>query len=227
MPHTVMPHTVASRSVARRAVALGVTLLAALAPLVAASAQQAPQQSVMRGRVVSADSAHHPIPDAEVTISVLQRGARTGADGTYELSGLPGGAHVVVVRRLGFVPVTRGVILSGEADDTAAVTFALAPNVAALEKVYVREGAGGEPRAMERERARSNGGVFIDRARLEQSEHSVMSNVLRSTPGLSIVRYPSSRGVYNVSAPHAARRASRARGGAVRPSARTRSTSTA
>jgi hypothetical protein len=25
-----------------------------------------------------------------------------------------------------------------------------------------------------------------------------MSNVLRSTPGLSIVRYPSSRGVYNV-----------------------------
>jgi outer membrane receptor for Fe3+-dicitrate len=33
-------------------------------------------------------------------------------------------------------------------------------------------------------------GAFVDRALLEQNEHSVMSNVLRRVPGVSLVRVP-------------------------------------
>jgi hypothetical protein len=195
MAYPVVPRR--SHTAAALRAALFAALLAAGAPR-AAGAQQGPQQSVMRGRVVTADSTHRPIENAEVTIPALGRAARTAADGTYELTGLRGGAHVVDVRRLGFVPVRRGVIMSGEADDTAAVTFALAPSVAALATVLVRDDAGGGAREMERERARSNGGVFVDRATLERNEHSVMTNVLRRVPGVSIVRVPSRQGVINV-----------------------------
>lgn len=175
------------------------SLLAAslLAPA-AARAQQPPQLSVMRGRVVSSDSSHRPVPDAEIAIAAIQRGARTGPDGEYALTGLPGGAHVVTVRRLGFVPITRGVIMSGEADDTAAVTFALTPSVTELATVSVLDAAGGGLRAMERERAKRNGGAFVDRELLGKNEHTVMSNVLRRTSGVSVIRIPSRTGSINV-----------------------------
>jgi hypothetical protein len=169
--------------------------LLALAVVAAAPAAAGAQRSVMRGKVVSADSAHRPVEGAEVAIPSLQRVARTGADGEYVLDALPGGAHVVTVRRLGFVPVQRGVIMSGEADDTAAVTFALAPRVAELTAVMVRDDAA-EPRAMERERARSNGGAFIGRATLAQNDHAPMSNILRRVPGISLVRYPTNGRTY-------------------------------
>jgi hypothetical protein len=172
------------------------SLALALSLPVAAGAQ--PAQSVMRGTVVTADSARRPVEGAEVAIPSLQRVARTGADGEYVLNALPAGAHVVVVRRLGFVAQRRGVIVSGEADDTAAVSVALPPRVNELPTVVASEEAGAGPRAMERERARAHGGAFVDRATLAQSEHSVMTNVLRRVPGISIVRYPSRRGTYNV-----------------------------
>ena len=157
------------------------------------------QRSVVRGRVVTPDSAGGPAPGAEVTIPTLARSARAGDDGAFVFDALPAGTYDVLARRLGHEPATRRVTLGGT--DTVTLVLALAPRVQALEQVEVRDRAiapASTLRAFERERARANGGAFIGDTVLTRNEHSAMSNVLRRIPGAQVVRIESSRRSYNV-----------------------------
>ena len=157
------------------------------------------QRAVLRGRVVSPDSAGAPTPAAEITIPSLSRSTRTADDGSFSFEALPAGSHEVLARKLGFEPATRTVTLGGT--DTVTVLLALAARVQALAEVEVRDKAApavSTRRAFERERARANGGVFVSDTLLASNEHSNMSNVLRRIPGAQIARIQFDRRSYNV-----------------------------
>jgi len=55
--------------------------------------------------LVFADSAHHPLHDAEVSINALSRSAYADAQGLARLGDIPPGRHVVTVRRVGYAAV--------------------------------------------------------------------------------------------------------------------------
>jgi hypothetical protein len=171
-----------------------ICLLALLLPLSAHA-----QQGVVRGRVVSGDSAGgRAVEGVEITLPALGRLTRTADDGGFVLEGVPAGTHALRARSLGFEPATRTVALRG-GTDTATVTVTLVPRVVELTTVAVRAKAEAPVRrASERARAMANGGAFVDDTLLARHEHSVMSNVLRRIPGAAIIRYPSNRGAYNV-----------------------------
>ncbi len=174
---------------------------AAAAALLSLPAVVEAQRSVIRGRVVVLDSLGAPLAATDVGIAALGRGTRTGEDGSFVLDALPAGTHELYARRLGHSPLSRRVTLAGEAD-TVTILLTLSPMAVGLAQVEVREQATAPAapalRAFERERALSNGGAFIGDSILARLEHSSMSNVLRRIPGAMIVRYPSSRGAYNV-----------------------------
>jgi hypothetical protein len=154
---------------------------------------------VLRGRVVSPDSAGAPTPAAEITIPALARSTRTADDGSFSFEALPAGRHEVLARKLGFEPATRTVTVRGT--DTVTVQLTLAPRVQALAEVEVRDKAApavSTRRAFERERARANGGAFVSDTLLASNEHSNMSNVLRRIPGATIARVQFDRRSYNV-----------------------------
>ena len=178
---------------------LGWSLVLVCAASALAPSDARAQRSVLRGRVVSPDSAGAPTPAVEIAIPALSRGTRTADDGTFSLEALSAGSHEVLVRKLGFEPVTRTIALSGT--DTVTVSFTLAPRVQALAEVEVRDKAAPAVpvrRAFERERARANGGAFVSDTLLASNEHSNMSNVLRRIPGAQIARVQFDRRSYNV-----------------------------
>ena len=184
------------RSLAAR---LGGSVLLGCAATALVPADALGQRSVLRGRVVSPDSAGAPTPDAEITIPTLSRSTRTAEDGTFSFEALTAGSHQVLVRRLGFEPATRTITVRGT--DTVTVLLALTPRVQALAEVEVRDKAApaaSSLRAFERDRARANGGTFVSDTLLASNEHSNMSNVLRRVPGAQVARVQFDRRSYNV-----------------------------
>ncbi|WP_412068853.1 TonB-dependent receptor [Rubrivirga sp. IMCC43871] len=94
-------------------------LAVALAFSSAASAQS------LVGRVVDAES-DAPLAGAAIQVPALDRGAATGADGTFELLGLPHGDVRVVVSFLGYLSQTRTVAVGA---GPARLDVALAPSI--------------------------------------------------------------------------------------------------
>ena len=80
-------------------------LAIAIASAVASPAMAQSTASV-RGRVTDGGSGRG-IPEVQVTISGTRIGATTNANGEYALSLVPVGARTIVVRRIGYQPVTR------------------------------------------------------------------------------------------------------------------------
>lgn len=97
------------RPILRHALALAVSVLAPLAAR-GAGAQSAPAVlpavgSTIAGRVVAwPDSS--PVAGAMVTIEALGRSALVSRDGFFQLDHLPAGTHTMLVRQVGYRPVT-------------------------------------------------------------------------------------------------------------------------
>lgn len=81
-------------SLVARAATLLLVLYISGKPLIAAG-------DVLTGRVVD-KLGRVPIGGASVSVPQQKKGAITSSDGTYRLSGLPSGEHVIVVRSIGF-----------------------------------------------------------------------------------------------------------------------------
>ena len=96
------------------------------------------QRAVLRGLVVTADSAARPVRDVDVLLGGTDRAVRTAEDGTFRFDGLAPGTYDVTARRLGFAPVTRRAAVAADGD-TVRVTLALAVAVQALAPVAVSD----------------------------------------------------------------------------------------
>jgi TonB-linked SusC/RagA family outer membrane protein len=77
-----------------------------------------------------------PLPGVNVVIEGTQQGAATGADGTYEITGVEAGTHAVTASFVGYADTTRQGI-EVQANQTTMVDFALTRSAAGLEEVVV------------------------------------------------------------------------------------------
>lgn len=90
------------------------------------------QTGTISGRVVDSTT-QQPLPGVTVLVEGTQRGALTGNDGTFRLTGVPAGTHSVRARRIGFGSQQQSVSVTAGA--TASVVFALEPQAAILQEV--------------------------------------------------------------------------------------------
>jgi iron complex outermembrane receptor protein len=97
----------------------------------ASSAPRAVAGDTLRGTVV--DSAGTPIGDVAVTLVELGRSTSTASDGGFVFANVPRARQTIAVRRVGYAPLTRQVVLNG----TTTVRLTLEATALHLEAVTV------------------------------------------------------------------------------------------
>src|SRR5688500_16080043 len=102
------------------------------APLTPLHAQEA--TGTITGQVVDSAS-RQPLADVSVVVEGTPRGAVTRVDGSFTISGVPAGTHLVRARRIGFA--TQGQNVTVSSGGTVSVTFALTRQAAILEQMVV------------------------------------------------------------------------------------------
>jgi len=102
-----------------------------LAPVVAVAQQPT---ATITGRVIDRAS-QQPVVGATVRVVGTTRGAQTGDQGTYRITGVPAGAVTVQALRIGYASVTRPLTLT--ASGTSTLDFTLEPAATTLDVVQV------------------------------------------------------------------------------------------
>lgn len=117
-----------------------------------------------------------PVPSAAVLLAGAGASSSraTDATGAFQLRGLEPGTARITVRALGYLPSTREVDLRN--GETLRVVMELEPDPVALEGVL----ATGAARAME------EGGVRLDRSRLEEGGARTAGEAIRGVPGVVV-----------------------------------------
>lgn len=121
-----------------------------------------------------------PLANVEVSLPTLDRYTATNADGRFQLSGIPPGAHRVRVRRLGYGPLDTTLTLS--ANRTFSRTIVLT-RVTTIDSVNVIASEPNLPRSFV-EHQRVGLGAFLTRDQLAKENGRKMGDVLRSLPGV-------------------------------------------
>jgi len=138
---------------------------------------------------IVSDSTGIAIPAAEVLVVARGIVVYTDDDGAFRLPHLPPGDHELRVRRIGFHPRTR--VLSTQAGESWQLLIALDPAPAVLTAVDVKANVGlGKMAAFERRR-HGNVGVFITRDQIAARKAMLLSDIMRTMPGVTMARYRS------------------------------------
>jgi hypothetical protein len=144
---------------------------------------------VIRGTVV--DSTHQPVEGAVVTTGLATEHGLTGKDGRFEIVTARSDTVTLTIRAVGFSPLSRLVQLG--AADTTEVQITLARVVQKLPSLEVKAEepvyTSAKMVAFE-ERRKAGIGRFFTREMLAEREHSVLTSLIRMTPGLSLIRRP-------------------------------------
>jgi TonB-linked SusC/RagA family outer membrane protein len=146
-----------------------------------AQAQQG-QVGIVTGTVRDA-GANTPIGDVGVVVVGSNRGARTGPDGHFRITGVPVGAQQIRVARLGYLAQTKPVTVT--ADNTVTVDFELGSTSVTLSQVVITGTATATQEA--RENGASIGLIAVDS--IPQGPVLDFSDLLNSrNPGLTILQ---------------------------------------
>jgi hypothetical protein len=137
------------------------------------------------GHVV--DSAGVGLPGAEITLNKSDKvHAITGDSGEFRIAGLPPGAVVFNVRRIGFESASFTAVLKG--GRTQRAKFSLTPTAQALPLVAVSDTANKTHWLDDFTRRKgTNRGTFISREEIERKGARMGTDVVRSVPGLRLV----------------------------------------
>lgn len=166
--------------------------LSLVAVLVCAAPNLRAQHAVLRGVVL--DSARQAIPEATVAVVEAHQATRTDARGRFALGNLPVGRVELNVRRLGYEPRTIRVTL-GQTGDSLTVVLVELPEV--MSAVAVSGAERHRRQGIEDfyfRRARGIGTFFTYDEILAQRA-STPSDLIRTTPGVRLVRVASGKGV--------------------------------
>jgi hypothetical protein len=138
------------------------------------------------GRVVN-DRTGEPLAAAQVGVPTLSVSTTTDSSGRFALEQLAAGTHQLVVRLIGFAPLTTAISTSGMADDEHELRLVPAP--AALSKVdVVTTGVDRRLTLFETHRTSNYGGAFLTTEQLLRERGRPFADVLQSVAGADIVR---------------------------------------
>lgn len=165
---------------------------AALAAPVVAPASAGAQAGAIHGRVT--DSMGVAIRDADIGVIALRRLLRTDDSGRFVMSQLPRGVHEVTVRRLGYKP-QRLLLDADTVRDTLHVRLRAEPFVLAGVGINARETRLRHGIEDFYRRRVKGVGTYWTRADIENYNTQRTSDVLRTAPGLRLVRVGSGMGV--------------------------------
>jgi len=124
-----------------------------------------------------------PLDDATVSILGSKVKVVTGQSGRFQILRLPAGQHVVIVRRLGYQPVSASITVT--ARDTARVSFTL-EHVVALDTVVVLTTPTAAGLAAFESRRRFGFGHFLTQEDIEGKKATFVADLLRSVLSLRI-----------------------------------------
>jgi hypothetical protein len=139
--------------------------------------------SVLRGRVL-ADSSELAIHAASVSIPTQRLETTTDSLGGFRLREIVKGRAVIVVRRIGFRPITSQLVF--REGDSLEVDFLLVPNPQVLPDVRVAATLTSRKLEEFEERRRFGIGHFLDSADIAKSGGSRLTDKLRHLPGLAV-----------------------------------------
>ena len=174
-------------------------VLAAVAAVVPGAARRSAAQSLpvmsralLKG-VVLDDADDRPISGATVSIEVLRLSVVTDSSGTFRMPSMPAGRHIIVVKRLGYNPLSA--VLNIGAADTLDYDFALVKQPVNLPEVSVKAKPPVPAKLSEFEERRLTGsGRYITPDVLEKNKDRRLSEVIATIPGPRIVRGTGSNG---------------------------------
>lgn len=180
-------------AVIRRDFALGdsASVVAVVVPDTTAAKENRPAQptTVARGNARVTGSVTgpdgRPLQGAKLVVWGTGITGTTGPNGTFALTGLPSGTYSVEVRAIGFTPKRMPVDLAARRPAQLAVR--LDTRVATLEGVRVTEKATAKLSEFEERRRKGGFGRFIGEEEITNRNAFVMSDVLRTTPGMRII----------------------------------------
>jgi hypothetical protein len=152
------------------------------------------QDGVVRGVVV--DTAGAPVSGADVAIATIHRLTRSDSLGRFELPRMASGTYELSVRRLGFVPQSLDVVVSS----AMSYAYRVVLEIQATELAGVSVSAADARLRLGiedfyRRRARGGGGSYFTRDEILARHAKRTSDVLRTTPGVRLVRTRSGQGV--------------------------------
>ena len=151
-----------------------------------ATAPVSAQQGRLRGLVT--DSSGTPIKDATVGIVALRQLVRTDDRGAFSIDNLPRGEHQLSVRHLGYDP--QDVVVAVSAVLVDSVRFVLVPRPAVLDAIAVSSTERMRRQGIEEfyQRRTRGVGTYFTHDEIVARRPRVPSDVLRTTPGLSVSR---------------------------------------
>ncbi len=171
-----------------RFVRSAIVLVGALCTAIAMSptATRAQQKlAVLKGNVLT-DSSELPIRGAEISVPRLRLTTTTALDGTFRLSGVAPGREIVMVKRIGFMPVTT--TLNFAPGDSIDTDFILVRSVTTLPGVKIK-GRASDRKLAEYERRKAEGfGRFLDAEQIDKMQARLLAEVLNTIPGPQIYR---------------------------------------
>ncbi len=157
-----------------------VSILASLC----AGALSAQAPAIVRGRVIT-DSTEKPISDARISLGTAGVSARSDSGGRYRIGNLRPGLYTVIVRRLGFAPVSTSITLA--AGDTVDADFVLKPIAQELAGVEVSTTLLQRKLRDFEDRRRFGIGRFMTEEDIRKAPGYRMSEKVRSLPGLQLI----------------------------------------
>jgi protocatechuate 3,4-dioxygenase beta subunit len=134
--------------------------------------------------VVLVDSTERPVAGADVALSDLARVTTTDALGNFHLDSIPPGEHRVVIRRLGFAPITTTLVL--RPGERRKQTILLARAVT-LDSVRVVATELDRAMASFEEHRRVGLGSFLSRSDLAKQETLTAAAALQTLRGLRMI----------------------------------------
>lgn len=144
-------------------------------------------QGTLIGRVLT-DPDERPIAGAEIVFSNVQRVARADSIGRFRITGIPAGAHSLIVRITGYQPWTGTITF--EDKQTLEADFLLKPvprNLPAVE-VKAPENRYATRLAEFEERRKSGQGRFLTQAEIEKESSRRLSEIIVGhIPGVHLV----------------------------------------
>jgi hypothetical protein len=163
--------------------AVRLALIGALFAATRPSLGQAPRTGVIDGLVT--DSTLSPIDGADVAIFRTSVHVETGGSGRFRIHQVPAGQYLIIVRRLGFRPVSG--IVDVAPDETVRLSYTMEHSIARLDATVVTEKNISVKMVEFEARRREGAGQFLTQEDIQRHGAVYPTELIRSFSGIRVI----------------------------------------